>query len=62
MTSEVQVFLWWGGKTDGQTSDQMSLISSGNQFKSSGVTKILNLQKTNRAEYKMQKSRDELCL
>lgn len=46
MTNEVEVFLWWGGKTDGQSSDQISLISSRNQFKSSGVTKTLNLQKT----------------
>lgn len=45
MTNEVPDFLWWGGKTDGQTSDQISLISSGNQFKSSSITKILNLQK-----------------
>lgn len=43
MADEVQVFLWWEEKQVGQTSDQIVLFSSGNQFKSRGVTKILNL-------------------
>lgn len=35
MANDIQVFWWWGGKTDGLNSSHVSLISSGNQYKSS---------------------------